>query len=144
MESEGPRLVRAGDRKTGRKKTRGTKIAGRGIGRPQVSAIVAMPGIQRWRSYGDHHKFKVSVCSNCRAQFEEPEAGNMMCCPLCADFLWNKKNYPPQQVGLVRGGCPWCGRPPRSGKYCDEWCRAASRTTASRLYQRKKRGDPDP
>jgi predicted nucleic acid-binding Zn ribbon protein len=65
---------------------------------------------------------------------------NLMCCPLCGDALWKKKNYPPPYLGELgrNRGCPWCGKPPRKNRYCDEWCREAIKAHASREYQRQK------
>lgn len=112
-------------------------------GRPEQTPLgnLSHLRLQRWRKYGDDWKFKLSRCCNCQAQFEEPAHTNMMACPLCANALWKNRNYPPKALELTGPNtrCPWCGKPPKfGGKYCDEWCREAKKTEASREYQRRK------
>lgn len=118
-------------------------IDGRKVGRKELTPLSNLSHLvlQRWRVYGDDYKFKLSSCANCKAQFEEPATMNLMCCPLCANHLWKKKNYPPKALELdgPNTGCPWCGKKPRRGKYCDEWCREAKLVESSREYQRRKR-----
>lgn len=117
----------------------------RRLGRPEQTPLgnSSFRKIQRWRAYGDDFEFKVSRCANCHAEFYEPATMNLMCCPLCANALWKKKNYPPRALELrgpvPAGRCPWCGKVPMANKYCDEWCREAMVTWASRERQRSKR-----
>lgn len=117
-------------------------------GRPEHTPLANLSHLrlQRWRAYGDRHKFKVSICCNCSAKFEEPDTMNLMACPLCANHLWKKKNYPPiWPPALPNNGCLWCGaRHLSKGRYCDEWCRDAMTAHKAREYQRKKHGqDPE-
>lgn len=117
-------------------------------GRPVQTPLANLSHLklQRWRAYGDDHKFKISICCNCSARFEEPETMNLMGCPLCANHLWKKKNYPPPHLAVFgkNTGCAWCGKAHLSkGRYCDEWCRDAMTASKSREYQRRKHGKDD-
>lgn len=114
-------------------------------GRPEQTPLAntTFRKIQRWRLYGDDFVFKLSRCANCQAEFYEPNTMNLMCCPLCANLLWKKKNYPPQHCVAVAspvrpGKCPWCGKTPEKDKYCDQWCREAIMTWSARERMREK------
>lgn len=114
-------------------------------GRPEQTPLgnLSHLRLQRWRVYGDDWRFKQSICCNCAAKFEEPAHTNLMACPVCADALWKRKNYPPQVIewDAPNTGCPWCGKPPKfGGKYCDEWCREAKSRYEARERQRRRRG----